>query len=584
MKFRFINVGPLKEVELDLKPLTIIGGVNQVGKSFITKFLYGILSAKSSPAEEKERNDKLKRIFQQGDFRNLKNRYSGDVGLVAMDERIMFLTDPDIDDKETILRDAMESEPENVSLILVCAKLLEEKGDFKGARELVETVSKLREGDEEIAHILDDLKKLEKASTPPVSFDEGGIEEVGMPKSDESSYSQAQYNDTLEFYCNTLKEREKLLGEDHPDTATSYNNVASVYYSKGEYDKALDFYEKGLQIVRSKLGETHPNTAAFYNNIGLVYYSKGEYNKAIESYSKALKIRMDVLSYRNIAELYIGKDAHSPVSEYSGEDMETRNEFFEKEGNTEDVSLEKLRMEDIFYMDSFESSGDSKRVSYIPSPVILDIFRSILTFRGDKGWAGVSDIYWDLLKEMIGAGDPLEEVKLKDISYKIEDIIGGRLSYEMSKGFRFIRGPEEFDIDSAGSGVKLFGILQMLIERNLIIPESYIFLEEPEVHLHPSLSLKFMQVLKALIDEGVHVIVTTQSPDFIRYVEHLLNMGKLESDNCSFLSLKFDMKNRTSSGKSESTEDSLNDILRSLTEGFYEMTLAAEMEDEDMFF
>ncbi|MCP4350809.1 MAG: hypothetical protein GY795_35535 [Desulfobacterales bacterium] len=73
MKFRFINVGPLKEVDLDLRPLTIIGGVNQVGKSFITKFLYGILSTKASLTEEQERADKLRRIFQQRDFRKLKN-------------------------------------------------------------------------------------------------------------------------------------------------------------------------------------------------------------------------------------------------------------------------------------------------------------------------------------------------------------------------------------------------------------------------------------------------------------------------------------------------------------------------------
>ena len=72
MRFRFINVGPLKEVELELRPLTIIGGVNQVGKSFITKFLYGILATKASPTEEEERADKFKRIFQQRDFSKLK--------------------------------------------------------------------------------------------------------------------------------------------------------------------------------------------------------------------------------------------------------------------------------------------------------------------------------------------------------------------------------------------------------------------------------------------------------------------------------------------------------------------------------
>ena len=40
---------------------------------------------------------------------------------------------------------------------------------------------------------------------------------------------------------------------EHPDTATTYNNMAIVYDNQGQYDKALDCYGKALAI-KEKVG------------------------------------------------------------------------------------------------------------------------------------------------------------------------------------------------------------------------------------------------------------------------------------------------------------------------------------------
>ena len=47
----------------------------------------------------------------------------------------------------------------------------------------------------------------------------------------------------------------KEKGEQHVDTAQSYNNIASVYKSQGDYAKALEFYQKSLNIIIKVLGE-----------------------------------------------------------------------------------------------------------------------------------------------------------------------------------------------------------------------------------------------------------------------------------------------------------------------------------------
>ncbi|MDE7274230.1 MAG: ATP-binding protein [Lachnospiraceae bacterium] len=115
------------------------------------------------------------------------------------------------------------------------------------------------------------------------------------------------------LYCKALWLRKKILGEEHPVTAMSYNNLAYVYRRQGEYKKAEELYKKGLGISEKVLGEKHPFTATSYNNLAGVYDRQGEYKKAEELYKKGLGIREKVLgeehlstatSYNNLAGVY----------------------------------------------------------------------------------------------------------------------------------------------------------------------------------------------------------------------------------------------------------------------------------------
>ncbi len=94
----------------------------------------------------------------------------------------------------------------------------------------------------------------------------------------------------LEWYGKALRVGEKVLGMEHPNTATTYNNMALVYTHQGEYKKALEWYGKALKIIEKGLGKEHPNTAKTYNNLAGVYDNQGEYEKALELYGKAQKI------------------------------------------------------------------------------------------------------------------------------------------------------------------------------------------------------------------------------------------------------------------------------------------------------
>jgi tetratricopeptide (TPR) repeat protein len=119
-------------------------------------------------------------------------------------------------------------------------------------------------------------------------------------------YKLGDYNKAIEYYKKALGIYLKTIGENHPVTAISYNNLGAVYGSKGDYNKAIDYYEKALKIRLKTIGENHIDTAMTYNNLGLVYGSKGDYDKAIDYYEKALEIKLKTIdeNHSNIANTY----------------------------------------------------------------------------------------------------------------------------------------------------------------------------------------------------------------------------------------------------------------------------------------
>ena len=62
-------------------------------------------------------------------------------------------------------------------------------------------------------------------------------------------------------YEKALEIRQQSLPSNHPDLASSYNNIGIVYDSMGEYSKALSSYEKALEIRQQSLPPNHPDLA-----------------------------------------------------------------------------------------------------------------------------------------------------------------------------------------------------------------------------------------------------------------------------------------------------------------------------------
>ena len=74
-------------------------------------------------------------------------------------------------------------------------------------------------------------------------------------------YEQGRYGKAGPLFEQGAGDPAKALGEDHPDTAHGYNNVASNLDAQGRYGEAQPLFERALAIRRKALGEGHPDTA-----------------------------------------------------------------------------------------------------------------------------------------------------------------------------------------------------------------------------------------------------------------------------------------------------------------------------------
>jgi tetratricopeptide (TPR) repeat protein len=129
---------------------------------------------------------------------------------------------------------------------------------------------------------------------------------VALNLMDLGKYAQAQ-----PLWEKSLEIRRRLLTDDHPETATSYAGLAANLNAQGKYAQAQPLYEKALEIDRRLLSDEHPDTATAYNNLAANLTAQGKYAQAQPLFEKSLSIRRRLLtdehpdtanSYYNLAD------------------------------------------------------------------------------------------------------------------------------------------------------------------------------------------------------------------------------------------------------------------------------------------
>ena len=119
--------------------------------------------------------------------------------------------------------------------------------------------------------------------------------------------------------------REKALGPDHPDVATSLNNLAALYSKQGKYAEAEPLYKRSLAIREKALGPDHPNVATSLSSLAGVYGNQGKYAEAEPLHQRALAIREKALgpdhpdiatSLNNLAVMYLNQKKYADAEPF----------------------------------------------------------------------------------------------------------------------------------------------------------------------------------------------------------------------------------------------------------------------------
>ncbi|MFJ7293593.1 tetratricopeptide repeat protein, partial [Streptomyces collinus] len=108
-------------------------------------------------------------------------------------------------------------------------------------------------------------------------------------------YRQGRDAHTIPLHETALAQREQVLGDTHPDTLTSRNNLAYAYRAAGDLERAIPLHETTLAQYEQVLGDTHPNTLTSRNNLAYAYRAAGDLERAIPLHETTLAQREQVL-------------------------------------------------------------------------------------------------------------------------------------------------------------------------------------------------------------------------------------------------------------------------------------------------
>eukprot|EP00957_Ditylum_brightwellii_P207795 15354558-Ditylum_brightwellii.AAC.1 len=82
---------------------------------------------------------------------------------------------------------------------------------------------------------------------------------------------------------------KSALGETHPTTLATMNDLALAVQEQGRYREAEELFRQCLEVIKSALGETHPTTLATMNNLSEAVREQGRYGEAEELQRQCLE-------------------------------------------------------------------------------------------------------------------------------------------------------------------------------------------------------------------------------------------------------------------------------------------------------
>ncbi len=171
-----------------------------------------------------------------------------------------------------------------------------------------------------------------------------------------------------------------------------------------------------------------------------------------------------------------------------------------------------------------------KKLVFFESPVYWKLSTFIFDYINDDILTGIPRHFHDLRKLLftnfkngerpqfiINCANNLEQ----SLQGKFRTTLGSDLVFENKQG-------QAIDKSLVSFGMTNLGILQAVLNKNIINTGSFIFIDEPESNLHPEWQTLLAETLVYLAKNGVYVIITSHSTDMLKAFDVATQEQKLE--------------------------------------------------------
>ncbi|KAA8895944.1 hypothetical protein FN846DRAFT_301079 [Sphaerosporella brunnea] len=162
---------------------------------------------------------------------------------------------------------------------------------------------------------------------------------------------QRRWREAEELQVKVIQTRKRVLGQEHPATLTSMNDLASTYLSQGRLREAEELQVKVIQTRKRVLGQEHPDTLTSMNDLASTYWNQGWLREAEELNVKVMQTRKRVLgqehpdtltSMNNLASTYSNQGRLREAEELNVKVMQTRKRVLGQEHPVTLISMNNL--------------------------------------------------------------------------------------------------------------------------------------------------------------------------------------------------------------------------------------------------
>jgi len=117
-----------------------------------------------------------------------------------------------------------------------------------------------------------------------------------------------------------------------------------------------------------------------------------------------------------------------------------------------------------------------------------------------------------------------------DIKERVTSLMGGEFKKDEMGRYYFDKQGKRIELINTATGIKYFGIFQILSQNNYLNKDTVLVLDEPEVHLHPKWQLEMAKIIVELVKNGVKVLVNSHSPYMIEALERYGEKSEINMD------------------------------------------------------